>query len=476
MLSPYSALNRDYDDTGGVEVTIIYNKADACFDIDPANGVKVILKYCACYSSTQSWSLRLSSDGTIRSLSDLNKCLAVQSGTYHTGKHIEVEECDPTKGSQVWTYEGDGSLRNVGDLSYCIRGTKFDKPLRIGFCSYGSNIQSFRLVGLGAPTPSPTFSYTPTEFRILTSMGGGNAATQYCLDVPNAETKDDVDLFLRFCDFTSRSQLWFFHTDGSIRSALNDRKCIGIYDQKYSSDKPIQIQDCVSIEPSQMWTFEGNGSATAGPLQSKGDPTYCFNENRLGAVVFIGLCDGSSTQDYLLVEDGGVPSMSPSSSSNPVGPPTLSPTLSYNPDVVPIVSYRGNYCLGLQNDGIDTPSGIRLILELCQNTTTITNTYMASHLWSIHTGDSTIRPMLNESKCLGIEGGIYDFQTPIELQDCIEGNTAQQWTFVPSRGFGYFIKSVGNPNYCFDENGLGNEVYIEHWRGWSEQYFNFEVV
>merc|ERR1712038_512611 len=76
---------------------------------------------------------------------------------------------------------------------------------------------------------------------------------------------------------------------------------------------------------------------------------------------------------------------------------------------------------------------------------------------------------LDNSKCIGVEGNSYSSGTPIEVQDCVSGSTDQEWTYEADGT----VKSVANPSYCWDSNGLSGVVYLWTCDGTSDQYWIF---
>merc|ERR1712038_372843 len=105
-----------------------------------------------------------------------------------------------------------------------------------------------------------------------------------------------------------------------------------------------------------------------------------------------------------------------------------------------ISSNLDGYCLAVPND--DTTNGVDLILEFCDSSN--------SQSWLIDENRRFVRPSLNYKKCIQVQGGVYSNGSPIEVQDCVTSNTAQQWNFLDDGT----IQSVGNPSYCWDGNGF----------------------
>jgi len=173
----------------------------------------------------------------------------------------------------------------------------------------------------GAPSSAP--SATPTSGPPNTGVTIVSNRIGDCLDIPNDDTTNGVDLVLGTCDSTS-SQSWLFHTDGSIRSSLDSSKCIEVEGSVYDNGTPIEVQDCDSGNPAQQWTYLADGT-----IQSVGDSDYCFDENGLGSVVYLWRCDGSSDQYWTLV------GQAPSSSTPSIAPSTM-PTLCQD-------DFDGNY-------------------------------------------------------------------------------------------------------------------------------------
>merc|ERR1712165_574090 len=244
------------------------------------------------------------------------------------------------------------------------------------------------------------------------------------------------------CDSTS-SQSWVFGTDGSIRSSLDNNKCIEAQGSIYADATPIEVQDCVSGNPAQQWDY-----LTDGTIQSVGNPSYCFDGNGLDEGVYLWTCDGTSDQ-YWTLGAGQVPSFEVPSSA-----PT--PTSSLPGTGVAIVSNRIGDCLDIPND--DTTNGVDLVLGSCDST--------SSQSWAFDI-DGSIRSSLDSNKCIEVQGSVYADGTPIEVQDCNSGNPGQQWNYLADGT----IQSVGNPSYCFDENGLGGVVYLWTCDGTSDQFW-----
>merc|ERR1712165_570646 len=94
--------------------------------------------------------------------------------------------------------------------------------------------------------------------------------------------------------------------------------------------------DCVMGSSAQQWTFN-----TDGTIQSVGNPSYCWDENSLGSIIYIWTCDGSSDQYFTII--GGQPPATPPPSPMPT--PTPPPATS-----VTIVADRYGYCVDVPND------------------------------------------------------------------------------------------------------------------------------
>merc|ERR1712165_516512 len=234
-------------------------------------------------------------DGSISSSLDNNKCVEVQGSVYSSGTPIEVQDCVSGNPAQQWDYLTDGTIQSVGNPSYCFDGNGLDEGVYLWTCD-GTSDQYWTLGGGQAPSskapssaPTPTSSLPGTGVAIVSNRIGD------CLDIPNDDTTNGVDLVLGTCDSTS-SQSWVFGTDGSIRSSLDSNKCIEVQGSVYANGTPIEVQDCNSGNPGQQWNYLADGT-----IQSVGNPSYCFDENGLGGVVYLWTCDGTSDQYWTLV-------------------------------------------------------------------------------------------------------------------------------------------------------------------------------
>merc|ERR1712038_1172345 len=252
---------------------------------------------------------------------------------------IEVQDCDTSNPAQKWNYLADGTIQSVGDSDYCFDGNGQNEGVYLWTCD-GTADQYWTLGGgqipsSGAPSSAP--SATPTSGPPNTGVTIVSNRIGDCLDIPNDDTTNGVDLVLGTCDSTS-SQSWLFHTDGSIRSSLDSSKCIEVEGSVYDNGTPIEVQDCDSGNPAQQWTYLADGT-----IQSVGDSDYCFDENGLGSVVYLWRCDGSSDQYWTLV------GQAPSSSTPSIAPSTM-PTSGPPNTGVTIVSNRIGDCLDIPND------------------------------------------------------------------------------------------------------------------------------
>jgi len=266
------------------------------------------------------------------------------------------------------------------------------------------------------PPPSAMISFPSLQVPIVSDFDG------YCLDVPNDDASNGVDLILGACDSTT-SQSWLLNfSDGSIRTSLNSNKCIGVEGAIFSNGTPIEIQDCISgNNVQQQWTFGADGT-----VQSVSNPSYCFDGNGLNEAVYLWNCDGTSDQYFSI------------------------------PVYTTIVSDNTGYCLDIPND--DTTNGVDVILGICDST--------SSQSWVLN-NDGSIRSSLDSSKCLEVQGSLFSNGSPIEVQDCSSGNAAQKWML----GVDGTIQPVGNTSFCVDENGLNEFVYLWTCDGSNDQYF-----
>jgi len=136
---------------------------------------------------------------------------------------------------------------------------------------------------------------------------------------------------------------------------------------------------------------------------------------------------------------------------------TLSMPSSCSPNSPPKVSIKANgngYCLDIPFD--DTTTGSSLVMDICDAT--------GGQLWAIN-ADESISSSLNSNKCIGVDG--YSNGSNLVIQDCVNGDVDQKWMYLADGSF----QSMGNPLYCFDENGLGNTVYLWQCDGSSDQFF-----
>ena len=98
-----------------------------------------------------------------------------------------------------------------------------------------------------------------TETSTANCANGGDyfmlrtqADPNYCLDIPNKDANNGIDLILYECH-GGENQLWRFDSNGRIRSKLDDRKCIDPQGPSTENGAPAQIWSCADNYIPQKW-------------------------------------------------------------------------------------------------------------------------------------------------------------------------------------------------------------------------------
>ena len=251
----------------------------------------------------------------------------------------------------------------------------------------------------------------------------------HCLEVLST---DGVAVILSDCR-VQQNQLWKLQENGFIRSATDENKCLQARGSYFFNDVPIEIHDCYDGNESQKWNI-----AASGEIRTPGSSNYCIDENGLGNIVTIWFCASRDDQRWELVPPTVEPSMVPS----------FLPTIfdpSAEPQPTMIYSER-NYAYCLSPPG--SASSVAIHLDRCD----IGEEKLS---WIIDRKDGLLRLSSNQTKCIEIVGSSLD-SSSLELHNCDANKNAQKWQ-VGSEGT---IRPQNNLNYCMDENGFKNSVYI----------------
>ena len=127
---------------------------------------------------------------------------------------------------------------------------------------------------------------------------------------------------------------------------------------------------------------------------------------------------------------------------------------------VNILSNMDNFCVDILAS--DASEGVGLALWGCNGG--------KNQKFLFPTGSTgVITSVLDSSKCIAVGGGdyiVYKNGVPITLALCNSSKSTQQWQIKDGT-----IRSVGNPNYCWDGNGKGQGIYLWNCDGSSDQKF-----
>mmetsp|Transcript_6375 Transcript_6375/g.11349 ORF Transcript_6375/g.11349 Transcript_6375/m.11349 type:complete len:200 (-) Transcript_6375:35-634(-) len=118
------------------------------------------------------------------------------------------------------------------------------------------------------------------------------SAIGYCLDVPNSNTNNGIDLIVSPCN-GAKSQQWLFADGGYIRSRLNHNKCIDPQGPSMENRLPVQLWDCKDNYTFQMWSMD------SGRISSKHSPGQCIDVRESEGKVVMWECHGGQTQKLL---------------------------------------------------------------------------------------------------------------------------------------------------------------------------------
>lgn len=320
---------------------------------------------------------------------------------------------------------------------------------------------------ISSPTSSPTKQPSPTGIdnfgsyvEIHLNMNG------YCMYLQNSDTTNNNEVKLRLCN-GERSQRWLLHSNGSIRSALNNEKCIQVGNTSLASGLYIKIQNCDASKSNQKWRFMSNGEIRSKASQIQ----YCLDGNELTNSIVIWPCDETSDQYWTVVDPTSRPSAStnkPSLSPKPTfsSRPSIQP--SYRPSTPPSESHEevsiqfdeNGFCLDLPNN--DATPGKDIKLSQC-------NGELSGQVWIID-GLGYIRSSIDESKCIGVEGDTPNSDgSYLEIQNCSTTSNSQKWTFLST---GEIQSRGGISKYCMDGNSKTSTIVMWSCDKTSDQFWS----
>lgn len=122
--------------------------------------------------------------------------------------------------------------------------------------------------------------------------------TGLCLDVPDSNTSNGVNLVARECH-DGDNQLWIIDDKGYIRSKLDYNKCIDPEGPSTANGSSVQLWDCVSDFTYQMWNMDSSGR-----IASKHSPGQCLDvwEQQWGGAMIMWECHGGNNQQWSQIQ------------------------------------------------------------------------------------------------------------------------------------------------------------------------------
>jgi len=227
------------------------------------------------------------------------------------------------------------------------------------------------------------------------------------------------------------SQLWYFDSGtDAIKWAGDANYCI----DSGSTLKPgtqLYLWDCNALEQQYWWYDQGSRTIfLAKSASSASDASFCMDLSGgmtdLGRPIQLWGCDGWPNQKW-----------------------NLQPGVTIRSE-----GYGGAYCLDLE--GGNTGKGTTVQMFSCNG--------LMNQKWIFDQSSWSIRPVLDESKCLDAGPGFKPGQ-PLHIWDC-NGQNQQNWGYDDDSKAVYLARSESDANLCLDLDG-GNLIDGGQAQVWS---------
>lgn len=211
------------------------------------------------------------------------KCLDVDTNTAIAGRAVQLYACGIATG-QRWTIEADGTIRAFGKcLDITGNGTANFSPVQLWDCLPSAGAQLW-----------------------IPQADGGllNPQSGRCLDVPGGNTGDGTNLQIYDCNGLW-TQVWTLpgYPTGPIVGPGGHTLCVDVDTNTPVDGRSIQIWTCSGV-PGQQWTRHPDGTLRAFDkcMDLDGAGTGTANSTRIE----LWTCDGSNGQQWLPRPNGSI--------------------------------------------------------------------------------------------------------------------------------------------------------------------------